>query len=185
MEAGLTPFAAVTDADAEGVARARAPEFAERGAAAPGFAENLHEVPALLVLLADLRNLATLDRDLDRYTLVGGASIYPFAWSLLLAAHDAGLGGVITTVAIREEVALRRLFAIPEPVVVAGVLALGVPGGQARDQAAAQPGGVVRHRRPLRRHPAHARVIRGGRGALRARWRTTRRVRGARPPTPR
>jgi nitroreductase len=130
MEAGLTPFAAVTDADAEAVARARAPEFAERGAAAPGFAENLHEVPALLVLLADLRNLATLDRDLERYTLVGGASIYPFAWSLLLAAHDAGLGGVITTVAIREEPALRRLFAIPEPVVVAGVLALGYPAGK-------------------------------------------------------
>src|SRR5215218_9394979 len=43
MEAGLTPFAAVTDHDAEVVARARAPEFAERGAAAPGFAEQLHE----------------------------------------------------------------------------------------------------------------------------------------------
>ena len=43
-----------------------------------------------MVLTADLRNLATLDRDLDRYTLVGGASIYPFAWSLLLAAHDVG-----------------------------------------------------------------------------------------------
>ena len=87
-------------------------------------------MPVLLVLLADLRNLATLDRDLDRYTLVGGASIYPFAWSLLLAAHDAGLGGVITTVAIREEPALRELFAIPDHVVVAGVLALGYPAGK-------------------------------------------------------
>ena len=86
-------------------------------------------MPALLVLLADLRNLATLDRDLDRYTLVGGASIYPFVWSLLLAAHDAGLGGVITTVAIREEPALRELFSIPDHVVVAGVLALGYPAG--------------------------------------------------------
>ena len=91
----------------------------------------------LLVLLADLRNLATLDRDLDRYTLVGGASIYPFAWSLLLAAHDAGLGGVITTVAIRQEPALRRLFGIPEPVVVAGVLALGYPAGSARPSCGA------------------------------------------------
>jgi len=130
MEAGLTPFAAVTDRDAEAAARARAPEFAERGAAAPGFAELIHEVPVLLVLTADLHDLATLDRDLDRYTLVGGASIYPFAWSLLLAAHDAGLGGVITTVAIREEPALRQLFAIPEHVVVAGVLALGYPAGK-------------------------------------------------------
>jgi len=130
MEAGLTPFAAVTDRDAETTARARASEFAERGAAAPGFAEQLHEVPLLMVLTADLRNLATLDRDLDRYTLVGGASIYPFAWSLLLAAHDAGLGGVITTVAIREEPALRELFDLPEQVVVAGVLAFGYPAGK-------------------------------------------------------
>ena len=129
MEAGLTPFAAVTDADAEAVARARAPEFAERGAAAPGFAENLHEVPALLVLLADLRNLATLDRDLERYTLVGGASIYPFAWSLLLAAHEAALGGVLTTMPIRQEPALKELLGVPGPVVVAGVIALGYPAG--------------------------------------------------------
>ena len=129
MEAGLTPFAPVTDRDAEEAARARAGEFAERGAAAPGFAEQLHEVPLLLVLTADLRNLATLDRDLDRYTLVGGASIYPFAWSLLLAAHDAGLGGVITTVAIRKEPELRELFHLPEHVVVAAVLAFGYPAG--------------------------------------------------------
>jgi nitroreductase len=130
VEAGLTPFAAVTDRDAEAAARTRAPEFAERGAAAPGFAERLHEVPLLMVLTADLRNLATLDRDLDRYTLVGGASIYPFAWSLLLAAHDAGLGGVITTVAIREEPALRALLHLPEHVVVAAVLAFGHPAGR-------------------------------------------------------
>ncbi len=130
MEAGLTPFAAVTDADAEAIARSRAPEFAERGAASPGFAEQLHQVPVLMVLTADLRNLATLDRDLDRYTMVGGASIYPFAWSLLLAAHDAGLGGVITTVAIRKEPELRELFRLPEHVVVAAVLAFGYPAGK-------------------------------------------------------
>ena len=131
MEAGLTPFAAVTDDDAELAARARAPEvearLAEQG---PGFAEQFDHAPVLLVLLADLRNLATVDRDLDRYTLVGGASIYPFAWSLLLAAHDAGLGGVITTVAIRREQELRELFHLPDHVVVAAVLAFGYPAGK-------------------------------------------------------
>jgi nitroreductase len=129
MEAGLTPFAAVTDRDAEASARARASEFAERGAATPGFAERLHEVPLLMVLTADLRDLSMLDRDLGRCTFVGGASIYPFAWSLLLAAHDEGLGGVITSVAIREEPALRELFHLPEAVIVAGVLAFGYPAG--------------------------------------------------------
>src|SRR6266536_6184479 len=58
MEAGLTPFAAVTDHDAELAARARAPEVAARLAEqGPGFAENFHHSPVLLVLLADLRNL--------------------------------------------------------------------------------------------------------------------------------
>jgi nitroreductase len=129
MMAGLTPFAAITDQAAELEARARSAEFAERGAANPGFAERLHEVPLLLVLTADLRNLATTDRDLGRYTLVGGASIYPFAWSILLAAHEAGLGGVLTTLAIPKEPELRELFRLPDHVVVAAVLALGYPAG--------------------------------------------------------
>ena len=127
-DAGLTPFAPVTDRDAEAQARTHAHEFLpEATGAPPGFAERLHESPVLLMLLADLRHLAALDRDLDRYTLVGGASIYPFAWSLLLAAHDAGLGGVMTTVAVRREAELRELFHIPEHVAVAAVLALGHP----------------------------------------------------------
>ncbi len=78
-------------------------EFAEAGAADPGFAETLDTAPALLLVLADLSALAAVDRDLPRYTLVGGASIYPFVWSLLLAARTEGLGGVTTTVAIRRE----------------------------------------------------------------------------------
>jgi nitroreductase len=130
MDAGLTPFAPVTDRAAEAAARTRAPEYARAGAEAPGFAERIHESPVLLVLLADLRELAALDRDLDRYTLVGGASIYPFMWSILLAAHDAGLGGVMTSVAIRREPQLKELFGIPEHVAVAGVLALGHPAGR-------------------------------------------------------
>ena len=102
MEAGLTPFARGHRPRRR--RRTRAPgrrssrRAARRRRASP---RTSTRCPLLLVLLADLRNLATLDRDLDRYTLVGGASIYPFAWSLLLAAHDAGLGGVFTTVAIR------------------------------------------------------------------------------------
>jgi nitroreductase len=128
MEAGLTPFAAITDHDAELAARARAPEIAARAAGQePGFAENFHLSPVLLVLLADLRNLATVDRDLDRYTLVGGASIYPFAWNLLLAAREEGLGGVLTTMPIRQEPELKELLGVPDHLAVAGVLALGYP----------------------------------------------------------
>jgi nitroreductase len=125
--AGLVPWAPVTDRAAEAQALTRAPQFAEAGAAAPGFAETLDTAPALLLVLADLSALAAIDRDLPRYTLVGGASIYPFVWSLLLAARSEGLGGVTTTVAIRREDEVRALFDVPDDVAVAGLVVLGRP----------------------------------------------------------
>jgi nitroreductase len=126
--AGLVPWAPVTDRQAEGEARTQAQQRAAEAAAGPGgFAEHFDEVPALLVLLADLRSLAATDRDLDRYTLVGGASIYPFAWSILLAAHGAGLGGVLTTMLVPSEDEARALLGIPPEWAVAAALALGYP----------------------------------------------------------
>ena len=126
--AGLVPWAPVTDREAEaGRHRRRRPQFAEAGAAAPGFAETLDTAPALLLVLADLTALAAVDRDLPRYTLVGGASIYPFVWSLLLAARTEGLGGVMTTMAVRQEDEVRALFGIPDTVAVAALVVLGRP----------------------------------------------------------
>ncbi len=131
--AGLVPFAPRTDRAAEADAVQRADELAAQAAASGGgFAEHLDEVPVLLVLLADLRALAATDRDLDRYTIVGGASIYPFAWNILLAARDAGLGGVITTMVAREDPAAKRLLGVPDEYVIAAVLALGHPRVQPR-----------------------------------------------------
>jgi len=77
---GLTPWAPITDREAEATALAAADEIAQAAAAGPGgFAEHLDKVPVLLVVLADLRALAAVDRDGDRYTFAGGASIYQFA----------------------------------------------------------------------------------------------------------
>ena len=88
--AGLVPWAPVTDEDAERAAL----EQAHAAPSEPGsFAGHLDEVPVLLVVLADLRALAAVDRDFDRYTMAGGASIYPFLWSILLAARAETLGG--------------------------------------------------------------------------------------------
>jgi nitroreductase len=125
--AGLVPWAPVTDRAAEASALAEAPRFAEAGAAAPGFAETLDAAPALLLVLADLSALAAVDRDLPRYTLAGGASIYPFVWSLLLAARAEGLGGVMTTMPVRREDDVRALFSVPDPVAVAALVVLGRP----------------------------------------------------------
>lgn len=126
--AGLVAWAPVGDLEAERAALAAAPEIARQAAGRPeGFAEHLDRVPVLLVLLADLRALAATDRDLDRYTIVGGASIYPFAWSVLLAAHDRGLGGVMTTMLTRAEAQVRQVLGAPPELAVAGAIALGYP----------------------------------------------------------
>ncbi len=125
--AGLTPWAPVTDRDAEVAAVARADETRESMAAVSAFAEHFDEVPVMIAVLADLGALAAVDRDLDRYTLVGGASIYPFVWSILLAARAEGLGGVLTTMPIRREPELRDVLGVPDRFAVAAVLALGRP----------------------------------------------------------
>jgi nitroreductase len=127
-EAGLVPWAPITDQDAERSALARAQEIAQRTESSPGgFAEHLDQVPVMLVVLADLRRLAAVDRDHDRYSMIGGASIYPFVWSILLAAHARGLGGVCTTMVMREETEAGRVLGVPDGFALAALLALGHP----------------------------------------------------------
>jgi nitroreductase len=91
------------------------------------FAAHLDEVPALLLVCADLRVLAVTDRDLDRPSIVAGASIYPFVHNILLAARAEGLGGVLTTLLCRAEPAVRELCAIPTTHGLAAAVVLGVP----------------------------------------------------------
>jgi nitroreductase len=125
---GLTPWAPITDRVGEQQALTDAPAVAATAASGPGgLAEHLDRVPVLLVLLADLTRLAAVDRDADHYTMVGGASLYPFAWSILLAARAEGLSGVITTVVVREEAAVKELLHVPPSLTVVGLLALGRP----------------------------------------------------------
>ena len=91
------------------------------------FADHLDEVPVLLIVTVDLGALAVTDIDVGRHSVVGGGSVYPFTHNILLAARDAGLGGVMTTILARQEPAVRDLLQIPEPHVVAGMVALGHP----------------------------------------------------------
>ncbi|HEX4493495.1 MAG TPA: nitroreductase family protein [Acidimicrobiia bacterium] len=131
--AQLTPFAPVTDRDAETAALANASALAAAAADGPGgFAEHLDTVPVLLVLFADLRALAAMDRDSDRYQFTGGASVYPFAWSVLLAAREEGLGGVMTTMNIRRESEVKTLLHAGPELALAAVIALGHPVHAAR-----------------------------------------------------
>jgi hypothetical protein len=46
--------------------------------------------------------VAALDKELDRVGIVGGASVYPLVWNILLAARNEGFGGTITTMAVAK-----------------------------------------------------------------------------------
>ena len=128
-KAGVQPWAPIGDraAETEAIERAHRLGADEALAAAGGFAANFDRVPVMAVVLADLRLLAATDRDLGRYTLVGGASVYPFVWSILLAAHAEGLGGVLTTMTVTREPQVRELLSVPDEFAMVAVLALGHP----------------------------------------------------------
>ena len=85
------------------------------------------EAAVVLVVCVDLRVVAAVDQDLDRVGIVGGASVYPLVWNILLAARHEGFGGTITTMAVAEEPQVRALFGIPEEYAVACVVPMGKP----------------------------------------------------------
>jgi nitroreductase len=122
---GLVPFAPLDGGRWSGPAVDL--EEARRTPAPLPFADHLDAVPVLLVLVVDLGALAVTDNGLERQSIVGGASVYPFAHNVLLAARDAGLGGVMTTVLARQEPAVKELLGIPDGHAVAGLVALGHP----------------------------------------------------------
>ena len=89
------------------------------------FAHRFDEVPVHLVVCAQLESLAITDAELDRPSIVGGASIYPFVHNLLLGLRHEGLGAAFTTLLVPAEPQLRELLAIPEGVAVAGHISVG------------------------------------------------------------
>ncbi len=83
--------------------------------------------PVLLVLCVDLSVVASMDADLHRVGVISGASIYPFAWSILLAGRAEGLGGVMTTMPIVDEPTLQKVLGLPPHVAIAAVMPFGHP----------------------------------------------------------
>jgi nitroreductase len=124
--AGLIPFSPLASDEDRALAASKR-EAAMALSKPDGFPETLDEVPVMLVICADLTALAATDRDLGHYQIAGGASIFPFVWSMLLAARNRGLGGVMTTIATRNEPSLRDVIDVPSEWIVASIVALGTP----------------------------------------------------------
>jgi nitroreductase len=93
----------------------------------PVFFEPILRAPVLLVICVDLAVVASVDSHLDRVGIASGASIYPFAWNILLAARNEGYGGVLTTFATASEAEMQSLLGLPESIAVAAVLPIGKP----------------------------------------------------------
>ncbi|MGI8755385.1 MAG: nitroreductase family protein [Acidimicrobiales bacterium] len=87
----------------------------------------IEEVPEVLVVTVDLGVLAVMDRDLDRCSVIGGASIYPLVHNILLAARNEGLGGVLTTFLAASEPEAGPLIGLPDGHAIVAMVGLGRP----------------------------------------------------------
>ena len=89
--------------------------------------DGIATIPVVLVVAADMRQIALMDTGLERPPLAGGGSIYPFCWSMVLSARARGLGGVITTFLSRAEPAAAPELGLPAHHALAATIFLGVP----------------------------------------------------------
>ena len=87
---GRTPFTAIDPAPYR-------LESTRAGNVPNGLIDGIEDVPAVLIVAGDLSRIAMMDLEVGRPTLTGGASVYPFCWSVLLAARVRGMGGVISS----------------------------------------------------------------------------------------
>ncbi len=122
-QTGVTPFTVVAPA---GYTLERG------GAAAAGTVPNplldgIADVPVMLVVAGDLGRIAVMDKDLDRMPMAGGASVFPFCWSILLSARARGLGGVLTTFMSRVELEVAPLLGLPTDHALIATIYLGYP----------------------------------------------------------
>jgi nitroreductase len=95
--------------------------------AANDFAEKLAQHPLIIVVCAKLDALHITDLELDRPSVVGGASIYPFVQNLCVALRVEGVATTITTLLCEYEAEVKELLAIPDEYLTACHLAAGYP----------------------------------------------------------
>ena len=111
------------------------PESEQAASVAPGrlrmlksadeYARTFDQVPVHLLICVEIRALAIVDRTLNRPSIVGGASIYPFVQNILLGLRAEGLGAAFTTLLAPAEEEVRELIGMPEGVALAGHIGTG------------------------------------------------------------
>jgi hypothetical protein len=87
--------------------------------------DQIEDIPVVLVIAADLGKVALMDGRLQRPAMTGGASIYPFCWSILLAAREHGLSGVMATFLAAAEPVVAPMLGLPDNHAIVATLFLG------------------------------------------------------------
>ena len=90
-------------------------------------AATIRRAAALLLISLDLSRVTAMDSGLGRLSICAGGSVYPFAHNILLSAREAGYGGVITTVLVRQEPAVKEILGLPPDHALACTIPLGRP----------------------------------------------------------
>jgi nitroreductase len=100
----------------------------EKAAAdANDFAEKFAEHPAIVVVCVDIGQTHPTDTELDRLSIVGGASVYPTAQNFCLAMRDQGVATTFTTLLVAYEPQVKELLDIPEEFSTACHIVVGYP----------------------------------------------------------
>jgi nitroreductase len=89
------------------------------------FAHSFDQVPVHLVICVELSALAIVDSLLDRPSIAGGASVYPFVQNILLGLRAEGLGAAFTTLLTPAEEEVRKLLSLPDGIALAGHISVG------------------------------------------------------------
>ncbi len=108
---------------------AQEPPARRRGQSADAFARAFGRHPAIVVVCAHLQSLLATDAELERLSIVGGASVYPIVQNFMLALRDQGVASALTTLLCAREREVRELLAIPEEYATACHIAVGYPAG--------------------------------------------------------
>lgn len=85
------------------------------------------ELPAMIVVCIDLTTVHFTDLDLDRVSIVGGASVYPIVQNFLLALRAQGVASVLTTLLVEYETQVKELLEIPDDYATACHILAGYP----------------------------------------------------------
>ncbi len=106
-------------------------------------AEHLAESPAILMFIADPRNMAITDARLDRISMVGGGSVYTAVQNSMLACVAEGLGCTLTTLHCLREPEVLAALDIPERWATLAMIPIGYPVGRGHGPISRQPPSVL------------------------------------------